>query len=558
MPAFRAALLLVLLIVGCQAGPPPAGRAANPKPPKLVVAILIDGLGMHQVAKYWPQYGEGGFRRLLEEGAWCEDARYGHSTTITAVGHGTWLTGAYPYRHGMISNDWYDRKTKKVVYCTEDPGHHNLGEPDKLKGGGTSPKNLLVTTVGDELRVATEMKSRVFTVSMKDRGAILPAGKLGVPYFYSTATGRFISTDFYLEEFPTWWTVFHRAKPQDQWFGREWTTLYDDHRYDGAWDEQTERTNSNGLGKEFPHKLSGSKGKLDASYYTALEATPFGHEYCAEFSKALITNEGLGKNPDGVPDLFALSFSSHDLINHVFGPESTESQDDLLRLDRVLADFFKFLDGWVGLDNTLVTLTADHGFSYSPDYWKEVLKADAFKIDAEDLVKKLNEHLGTKFGLGTYATAWKLPTIWLDYDLIDERRLGRAEVERVAAEFLAAQPGITSVFTRTQLSQGLLPRTRVGQAVSRSWNSRISGDLLLIQNDGCFFKEPKFTAVGMHGTPWTYDARVPVMFLGRSWVKGGRYLEKAEPADIAPTLSSILGVPPPSGSEGRPLSELLK
>ena len=142
MPATRASLLLLVLLAGCQAGPPPAGRAPNPGPPKLVVAILVDGLGMHQVTKYWNQCGEGGFKRLLEEGGWYEDARYGHSTTITAVGHGTWLTGAYPYRHGMISNDWYDRKTKKDVYCTEDPAHHNLGEPDR-KGGGTSPKNLL-------------------------------------------------------------------------------------------------------------------------------------------------------------------------------------------------------------------------------------------------------------------------------------------------------------------------------------------------------------------------------------------------------------------------------
>jgi len=559
MPSRRMLSVLIALLAGCQAGPPPAGRAPNPRPPKLVVAILIDGLGMHQVAKYRDQYGQGGFRKLLDEGAWYEDARYGHSTTITAVGHGTWLTGAYPYRDGMISNDWYDRKTKKTVYCTEDPAHHNLGEPTK-EHAGTSPKNLLVTTVGDELRVATDLKSRVFAVSLKDRGAILPAGRLGTPYFFSPATGRFISTDYYLEEFPEWWTGFHRAKPQDRWFGREWTPLYDDHRYDGAWDEQAERTNSNGLGKEFPHKLSGAKGKLDSSYYAAMEATPFGHDLLAEFAEALVTHEGLGRNPEGAPDLLAVSFSSHDYINHYFGPESTESQDDLLRLDRTLADFFKFLDGWVGLDNVLITLTADHGFSYTPDYWREVLKTDAFRIDVDDLLKQLNEQLGKRFGPGKYAAAWRMPTIWLDYDLIDGRKLSRADVERAAAEFLSASPGIQSVFTRTQLSQGLVPRTHVGQVVSRSWNGQISGDLLLIQKEGCFFieKAGKFKPQGMHGTPWTYDARVPVMFLGRPWVRGGRYLETAEPADIAPTLSSILGVPPPTGSEGRALSEMLR
>jgi len=557
MPASRIALLLLVLMVGCQAGPAPSGRASASKPPKLVVPILIDGLGMHQVAKHASQYGEGGFKRLLEEGAWYADARYGHSTTITAVGHGTWLTGAYPYRHGMISNDWYDRKTKKVVYCTEDLARHHLGEKT-LERGGRSPKNLLVTTVGDELCLATDQKSRVFAVSMKDRGAILPAGRMGTPYFYSTETGRFITSDFYLEEFPDWWSDFQRPRPQDRWFGRAWTPLLDDDAYAGAWDEQKDRPDPVGLGKKFPHKLSGAKGKLDASYYAAVEGSPFGHEYLAEFARALITNEKLGKNPDGAPDLLAVSFSSHDLINHTYGPESTESLDDLLRLDRVLADFFKFLDGWVGLDNVLISLTADHGFSYSPDYWKEVLKTDAFKIDAEEMLKSLNEHLGAAFGVGAYATFWKLPTVWLDYDLIDQRRLSRVEVERVAAEYLSALPGIQSVFTRTQLSQGLVPRTWVGQAVSRAWNERISGDLLLIPKDGCFFKEPKFNAAAMHGTPGVYDARVPLMFLGRRWVKGGQYLEKAEPADIAPTLSQILGVPPPSGSEGRALSELLR
>jgi len=185
------------LLAGCQGTPDRSGGPGAFPRPKLVVAILVDGLGQHQVSKYREQFGPGGFRRFLEDGAWFEDARYGHSTTITAVGHGTWLTGAYPYRHGMISNEWYDRKTKKTVYCTEDPSHHYLGEPTK-EHQGTSPKNLQVTTVGDELRAATSMKSRVFAVSLKDRGAILPAGRLGTSYFYSPETGRFITSDFYL------------------------------------------------------------------------------------------------------------------------------------------------------------------------------------------------------------------------------------------------------------------------------------------------------------------------------------------------------------------------
>jgi len=551
-------LLSILLCAGCQSagGSGPSRGAA--RPPKLIVAILIDGLGQHQVTRYRDQLGEGGFRRLLDEGAWFTNANYGHSTTITAVGHGTWLTGAHPYRHGMVSNDWYDRKTKKIVYCTEDPDSRNLGEPTR-PGQGTSPRNLLVTTLGDELRLATAFKSRVFSVSLKDRGAILPAGHLGTPYFYSAQTGRFITSDFYQSEFPKWWSDWQHDNPQNKWFGAEWKPLLDAEAYEGTVEGQPYVSNYKGNGRKFPHKVTGGKPAPGPDYYAAIEGTPFGHEYLAEFAKALITHEGLGRNPSKVPDLFTISFSSHDFINHVFGPESKESKDDLLRLDRILADFFGFLDGWVGLDNTLITLTADHGFAYSPEYWKDVVKLEAGRINALEMLKRLNVHLSDRFGLGKYASAWRFPTIWLDYDLIDERRLKRADVEAEAAAYLSTYPGVHSVFTRTQLSEGRVPQTRLGQMVSRAWHPKLSGDLLVVQKDGSFFTEGiLLTFSASHGSPWSYDTRVPLIFLGNSWVKGGRYPQDAQVADMAPTLAHILTVPPPSGNEGRALAEILK
>jgi hypothetical protein len=546
------------LATGCQPGAGPGPGYGPERPPKLVVAILIDGLGQHQVTKYREHLAQGGFRRLLEEGAWFTNANHGHSTTITAVGHGTWLTGAYPYRHGMISNEWYDRKTKKIVYCTEDPDVRFLGEATK-EHQGTSPKNLLVTTIGDELRVATAFKSRVFAVSLKDRGAILPAGRLGTPYFYSAQTGRFITSDFYEEEFPEWWGAYQHDNPQNRWFGKEWQPLLPEEAYPGAAEGESYIYNYKGLGKKFPHKVTGGKPQPGPDYYSALEGTPFGHEYLVEFAKTLITHEGLGRNPDGAPDLFAISFSSHDFVNHLFGPESKESQDDFLRLDRTLGDFFRFLDGWVGLSNTLVVLTADHGFAYSPEYWRDVLKFDAERINALDMLKKLNAHLSTKFGLGKYASAWRYPTIWLDYDLIDARGLSRVEMERESARFLSSLAGIHSVFTRSDLMEGRVPQTRLGKLVSRSWHPRLSGDLLLIQKDGYFFIDGLLMSfVANHGSPWTYDSRVPLMFLGSTWVKGGKYAQDAEPADIAGTLAHILTIPPPSGNEGRALAEILK
>jgi arylsulfatase A-like enzyme len=297
--------------------------------------------------------------------------------------------------------------------------------------------------------------------------------------------------------------------------------------------------------------------ELGPNYYAAIEGTPFGNEYLAEFAKALITHEKLGKNPSGVPDFFAISFSSHDFINHTFGPESKESLDDFLRLDRTLADFFRFLDAQTG-GEALLALTADHGFSFTPEYWKDVVKLDAARINPKDMLKALNDHLSDKFGLGTYAATWRLPTVWLDYALVDERRLKRSEVEAEAARFLAALPGIHTVFTRTQLQNGWVPPTRLGLLTSRSWNAERSGDLLLIQKDGWYFSELPSGMSAMHGTPWTYDARVPMVFMGPAWIRSGAYAQAAEPADIAPTLAFLLGVPPPSGSEGRVLREMLR
>src|SRR5262245_33444079 len=209
-------LALAIVLSGFQSAP--GARTAATARPKLVLAILIDGLGQHQLLKYRDALGPSGFRRFLDDGAWFTDANYGHSTTVTAVGHATWLSGAHPYRHGQVSNDWWDRKTKKIVYCTEDSETHYLGEFTKERQG-TSPKNMFVTTLGDELRVATAERSRVFAVSLKDRGAILPAGRMGMAYFFSSVTGRFITSDYYRDDYPKWWYEYHRDKPQNRWYG---------------------------------------------------------------------------------------------------------------------------------------------------------------------------------------------------------------------------------------------------------------------------------------------------------------------------------------------------
>src|SRR5882672_220439 len=552
------AALSGLLLVRNGAGAPapgPVPEGAEDEVPKLIVVLLVTAFAPPALLQHRERLGEGGFARLMKDGAWYTNARYGYSTTVTGAGHATLLSGAYPYRHGIVGNDWIDHATKKTVYCTEDPDSNYLGEKAK-PGAGTSPKLLKVTTVGDELRMETNGRSRVLDLSMKDRGAILPAGKLGTAYFYSTASGKFITSDYYMKDYPDWWKRFHAANPQNKWFGTEWKPLRDDASF-GVPDDRGFVYNVKELGKKFPHKIDGGKPELGPDYYAALPWTPFGHDYLLEFSQPAIREERLGKNAENVPDLVSISLSSHDYVNHAYGPESREASDAVLRLDQALDDFFKFVEEWVGLDRTLVVLTADHGFSRSPEFWKDTLRFETGRISHEEMIKKLNAHLAGKFGEGVQAIGWQLPTVFLDYESIDQKKVSREEVERESARFLSAYPGVQAVFTRTQLLAGEVPATRLGKQVQRAWHPDVSGDLVVIQKDGWFLPDKETKYASMHGSPWTYDTHVPLMFLGKRWVAPGKYGQDAEPVDIAPTLAHLLEVGLPSGSDGRVLTEIL-
>jgi predicted AlkP superfamily pyrophosphatase or phosphodiesterase len=524
--------------------------------PRLVAVITIDGLPQEQVLRFADQLGPGGFKRLMARGAWYSSAYYGHSMTETAVGHATILTGAHPYRHGLVGNEWFDRVSRQQVYCVEDPRSQNVGEPTK-DHAGTSPRNLRVTTVGDELRLATGMQAKVLSASLKDRGAMLTGGKLGTAYWYSSSTGRFITSTYYRTDYPEWWSRFYANTPQDGWFGKFWEPLLPRAAYAGsAADDRPYHTNHKGLGKKFPHPVTGGLDRPGPDYYAALAYIPFGDEYLLAFTKAAIQGENLGKNRPGVPDVLAVSFSANDYVNHLFGPESMQSQDQLLRLDRTLADLLAFLDRWVGADNTLVVLTADHGFTNTPEYCTADMKTDGGRIDPDKMLEELNAHLSARFGAAKYAIYWRRPTIYLDYEVIDGKHLGRAEVENVAAEFLTGYPGLHSVFTRTQLILGQLPPTRFAQMAARTWSRSISGDLLLLPKNCWYLFGKPHELTAMHGGPWTHDTNVPLMFMGTKWIAPGRHDQMVEIVDIAPTLARLLNLRPPDGSEGRVLHEL--
>ena len=520
--------------------------------PALVVVIVIDGLPQEQVLKYRDVYGPGGFKRLLEDGAWFGNAHHGHAVTLTAPGHATVLTGSYSYRNGIIANEWLDRRTLEPIYNTGDPAHAYIGHETR-KLDGTSPARLRVSTVGDELRYSNNGQSKVIAVSGKDRGAILLAGKRGTAYMYMDRSGMFASTTYYMKEHPQWHARYYAGKPQDRWMGQPWTLLLAEAAYARSMLEgQPWQRAFVGGSRGFPFVLP--KGEKPADYYVQLIRTPYGDEATLDFARAAIEGEELGRNPAGVTDLLGISLSTHDYVNHGFGPESRVSQDHLLRVDRALAGFFEYLDQRIGLDKVLIALTADHGFMNAPEYSVAVGLPGA-RLNSARLITELNAALAARFGVkGNLAPRFAYPAIPLDEQLMATNSLNRAEVEAAAARFLLDFPGIAAVFTRTQLESGSVPASPLGAQVLRAWNRDVSGDLYIVQQPFSLFGGQVVT----HGSPYSYDTNVPLMFHGRTWVKPGKYPRAAAVADIAPTLSYLLEIRPPSGSEGRVLEEILR
>lgn len=547
-----------LLLIGCLTmnqshSAPRTSPALHDAMPKLVVVLVVDGLPNEQVQRYRDQFAQGGFRRLLDQGASFSNAHQAHGVTVTAVGHAAILSGAYPYQHGVIGNNWIDPATRASVYCTEDTAYTYIGEQTK-PGDGTSPAKLKVDTLGDQMRYASGNRAKVLTVSGKDRGAILLAGKTGTAYMYMENSGNFASSTYYMKTHPEWVQHYQAARPQDRYYGKSWTPLLADSAYASDASDAFYPAKL-GTSNHFPFSYFSESGNLDADYFTRLKTGPFLDELTLDFARAAVEGEGLGENPAGVPDLLGISLSAHDYVNHAFGPESKMSHDHLQRLDRMLASFFSYLDQRVGMDNVVVVLTADHGFPNVPEF-SQSQHIDAQRIDSDKLITALNQHLSEKYGAEKLVVAASMPNIHLDYALVDKRGLKRDEVEAAAARFLLAQPGIVQAYTRTQFEGGGTGDTRTGLLMRRAWNRQLSGDIMVVTKPYWYFGSG--SSGTSHGSPYAYDTNVPLIVMGKRWIKPGYYGQYAEVVDIASTLAHVLHVRPPSAAEGRVLSETLR
>jgi predicted AlkP superfamily pyrophosphatase or phosphodiesterase len=535
---------------------PVAYAAPKPVPiqtaaaPKLVVVMVIDGLPAEQLQRYRGQFGQGGLRRLMEQGASFTNAHQAHGITVTAIGHTAVLSGAYPYRHGIIGNNWIDAKGR-LVYCTEDARYRYIGE-ETTEHDGTSPALLRVDTLGDQLRYASGNRSKVVAVSGKDRGAILLAGKTGTAYMFMDKTGDFASSTYYMNEHPAWVERYKAAKPQDRYYAKSWKPLLADSAYaDDAPDPAPSLKSPN----RFPFTFYSESGAPSSDYYTRLKASPAVDELTLDFARAAIEGEGLGSNASGATDLLGISLSGHDYVNHAYGPESRMSHDHLQQIDRQIAAFFSYLDKRIGMDNVLVVLTADHGFANTAEF-SQGRHMDAARIDPKPLMAKLEAALAERFRVAGLVRNSYLPEVYLDYAAIERNKLSRAEVEDAAARFLLAQPGIAEVFTRTQMEAGIASKSRLAALMQRAWNRDLSGDLMVVAAPYTSFGSGDSGAT--HGTPYNYDTNVPLLMMGGRWIRPGAQAQYTEVVDIAPTLAQILHLRPPAAAEGRVLTEALR
>jgi arylsulfatase A-like enzyme len=543
------------------------GAIAADAPPKLILQITVDGLRGDLPGRYLDRFGNGGFKYLFDKGIVYTNAQYQHSNLETVVGHSVLATGAFPAAHGMVANVWMDRETGELGYAIEDSGYEMVGasggvdkdseiDPTQAaaKSEGRSPRAMLCSTFSDELAVHTAGQAKIFSVSVKDRGAITLAGHAGKAFWFSKKTGEFVSSTYYYDQYPDWVNAWNKNRLADTYAETSWELLNDPSSYIYKdTDDRPYETEMPGYGRVFPHPFGEKDSKL---FYTLLTLSPAGDNLTLDFAKSLMVSEKLGE--DAVTDYLSVSFSSTDYMNHVFGPASLEQEDNLLRLDRTLADLLKFVDEKVGLINTLIVLSADHGVPEAPEYMAEngmaVDRLVPSKFDVEPGIAVLKK----RFGIGTeLIKMYKHPYIYLDHQLIREKGLDLGEVERAVADEMMKFDGIALAISSEDIKNGRLPEAPAIEQIRRNFHPKRSGDIYVLQEPYWYlYTDESLPLCTMHGTPWRYDTYVPIIFAGNN-IKSGRVSRLVHPVDIASTLAVYAGTKFPSGAVGNPLAEVL-
>jgi predicted AlkP superfamily pyrophosphatase or phosphodiesterase len=537
---FTFTVLAIIIVIAWSFPSRPLANPSFPNRPKLVVVLVIDQFRYDYLMRFRPYFVKAGFNLFLD-GAVATDCRYDYASTITGPGHASLLTGAYSNLHGIVENEWYDRDQHRQVYCVEDRTTHIVDNRQNASTTpGFSPRNLIGSTLGDELRFATDFRSKVITISLKDRAAVLMGGHApNAAYWYNEVKGGFVTSTYYATALPAWVDDFNQQSPARQFCGKKWQAL-------------PETPGSSGkVFSEF--KTAPEDGCPSPKFLRWLNDTPFMNHIELDFATQAVHAEHLGQGTE--TDLLAVSLSVNDYIGHQFGPYSPQVADATLRTDRELAAFFANLDRVVGLQNVWITLSADHGVAPDPAFIQLHNLGPGIAPETKIIRDAAEKALDDSFGSGPWIENADKLYLYLNRDAMKKQNVMAAKAEEIAAQAVASLPDVAAAFTRTQFLTGSLPNSALARKAANSFNPKRSGDIFMILMP--YEVQVSGLTGSSHGFPWSYDAQVPLIFWGSAF-KPGFYATACQPIDLAATLAAVLGLTQPSGAEGRPLTWALK
>lgn len=516
--------------------------------PKLIVGIVVDQMRNDYIYRYWDRYGNGGFKRLVNEGYYFKNAHYNYIPTYTGPGHCSIYTGATPRVHGIIGNDWYLRGSSKFMYCAEDSAVKTIGS--ESKAGLMSPKNQLSSTIGDELKMSTQQKAKVYGIALKDRSAIFPAGHAAnAAFWFDDKSGSFISSSWYLQELPAWIQNFNAKKLPKTYLEKGWNTLYpiatysnsiaDDNAYEAAPKKEK---------PVFPYDYNSF---VEKNSWGIIKATPMGNTITKDLAIACLKEEQMGK--DDVCDLLCISFSSTDYVGHAYGLRAVETEDIYLRLDKDLEEILAVLDMEIGKNNYTVFLTADHGAADVPRQLMDN-KIPAGYIREKSLVKEIRNFLKTNYGDTLLYSSISNEQVFLNEDLIAKMKLNKNDIESAIAKHLVKLPGIAEAYTSSTFINGSFGPRDYRNLLLNGYNHKLSGNVVYIYQPAWLEHEEKGTT---HGAGYNYDTHIPVIFFGNG-VKKGQSRNYVTITQIAPTISELLKINQPNSTTSDPLNDYFK
>ncbi len=542
----------ILALVICAAAlimPVIPTQAQSSSRPKLVVLLVADQFSYNYLSRYSDKFTSGGIKLLMDRGASFTHCQYENASTQTAVGHSIIASGAYPWATGIVGDDWYDRRKSKAISAVSDDTMKIVG----ANGTGSSSHFMQGTTIGDQMKLASNGRSKVIAVSLQDRASLLLAGRLAnSAYWWDSHTGSFVTSSQYGTELSSWAQAFNDQHYADKYLGKPWQRLLPETQYTASTrDDYPYEKSLAGDGKQFPHVITGGANAPGEAYYNTFAMTPWSNQMLCDFAKDAIDKESLGLHTD--PDLLAVSFSAGELLGGSFGPYSQEIEDLTLRLDQSLSGLIQHLEQKVGLDNCLIVFTSDHGVSPIPEFLKE-RGLDSSRIDIKNFKTLLDASLDARLGPEDWIESFEPPNLYLNLNAIDKQKYRQPDVEALSAKMAHSIPGVGEVYTAAQFFTNQVPSGPLMNAVRKSYYWGRSGELFVMPRPGhIFMSESTGTTTG---SPYNYDTQVPLIISGGN-VQNGRFGQSSSPADIAPTIANILGIEQPSLSEGRVLSEAM-